>query len=206
MAKKNFKKRRAAGRAEQRSVPLWVWLAGGGAVAILLVAGLFYLGYQGENLAVNNIEGMALLPDPGRGHQNGDIEYSQVTPPGGLHNPEWLNCGIYDEPVRAENAIHSMEHGAVWLAYQPDLPNDQVETLQEIVRSERSRRGEALIILSPQPGLEAPIMATAWRVQLPLEEASDERLMAFLDSYQRGPFTPEVGATCTFGGVGEPVS
>lgn len=99
-----------------------------------------------------------------------------------------------------------MEHGAVWLAYRPDLPVDHVETLRDIVRQERSSRGEALIILAPQPGLEIPMVATAWRAQLELEEATDERLLAFLDRFQRGPFSPEPGATCTFGGIGEPMT
>lgn len=181
--------------------PLWVWLAGGGVILVLIVGGLFYLGYQGQAVANSGIEGLEIFPDPGRGHVSGDVDYDQFPPPGGPHNPEWLNCGIYEEPVRAENVVHSMEHGAAWIAYQPDLPQEQVAILEDIVRRERSRRAEPLIVLSPQPGLDAPIVATAWRVQLKLEDARDERLQAFLDRYQRGPFTPEIGASCAFGGI-----
>jgi len=189
-------------QAEQkRQIPIWVWIAGGGFVMILLVMGLFYLGYQGQAIANSGIEGLVIFPDPGRGHQDGDIEYASLTPTGGIHNPNWLNCGIFDEPVRRENVLHSMEHGAVWLAYQPELPAEQIELLKSTVNRERSRRGEPLIILSPVPSLEYPIVATAWRVQLDLEDATDERLQTFLDRYQRGPFTPEPGASCTFGGV-----
>jgi hypothetical protein len=185
--------------------PLYIWLIIGGVGLVVLVAVLFYLGYQGQAIANSGIEGLVIFPDPGRGHADGEISYDQVAPVGGIHNSTWLHCGIYAEPVRRENVIHSMEHGAVWLAYQPELPADQVETLRGIVRGERSSRGEALIVLAPMPGLDAPIVATAWRVQLKLEDAFDERLQLFLNRYQRGPFTPEPGANCTFGGIGEPL-
>jgi hypothetical protein len=98
-----------------------------------------------------------------------------------------------------------MEHGAVWIAYQPDLPAEQVELLREIVREKRSQRNEALVLLAPNPDIAVPIVATAWRAQLELGDASDERLGLFLDRFQRGPYYPEPNAPCTFGGIGEPI-
>lgn len=200
-----FKRTAAQASPRQSKVPSWVWLAGGGVVAVLLVIGLLYLGFQGPAIANSGIEGAEILPNPGQGHQEGDIAHTDEVPVGGIHNAAWQNCGIYEEPVREENVIHSMEHGAVWLAYQPDLPSDQVETLQNLVRQERSGQGEPLIVLAPKPDLDAPIIATAWRVQLKLDRASDERLVQFLQRYQRGSFTPEPRAACV-GGVGEPLS
>ena len=176
---------------------MWVWLTIGGFAVVLLVLGLFYLGQQGVTQV--NIEGLVVLPDPGTGHQEGTIVYERDVPVGGPHNPDWQNCGIYDQPIRIENVVHSLEHGAVWLAYQPDLPASQVETLRDLVR------GESLVVLAPKPGLKSPIIATAWRVQLEVNSASDERLPLFLGHYQRGPYTPEPGAPCT-GGVGDPLS
>ena len=196
------KRKSSKQKTPQQKVPIWAWFAGGGVVLVLGVVGLFYLGVQGQSsAALGNIEGLVISPDPGRQHIDGDIQYSQLVPSGGTHNPTWLNCGIFDEPVRRENVLHSMEHGAVWLAYASELPQDQVDVLRDLVRQERSRRGEPLIILAPFPGLETPIVATAWRAQLELEDATDERLQAFVDRFQRGPFTPEPGASCAFGGV-----
>lgn len=188
-----------------KKIPMWMWLAGGGALALLLIAGLFYLGTNGQAIANSSIEGLVILPEQGRGHEDGDLHTDDEVPAGGTHNSQWQACGIYDQPVRQENVVHSMEHGAVWLAYQPDLPAGQVETLRQLVRSERSRMNEPLIVLAPKPGLSVPIVATAWRVQLELDNAADERLPAFLAKYQRGPFTPERGANCVTG-LGEPIS
>ena len=182
-----------------------MWFPGASIIWVPLFADLFYLGMQGPAIANRGIEGLVVLPDPGRGHQEGDIHNDDEVPAGGAHNSAWQNCGIYNEPVREENVIHSMEHGAAWIAYQPELPAGQVEILRQLVRQERSRQREAMIVLAPKPGLDVPIVATAWRVQLELEDAADERLVEFVRRYQRGPFTPEPGATCA-GGIGEPLS
>lgn len=201
----SFRRKAAQAPPSRSKIPSWVWLAAGGVGVVLLVIGLFYLGNQGPATANSDIEGVEIVPNPGGGHQEGEIAHADEVPVGGVHNPEWQNCGIYDEPVREETVIHSMEHGAVWLAYQPDLSGDQVETLRNLVRQERSSKGEPLIVLAPKPGLDAPIVVTAWRVQLKLENAADERLAQFLQRYQRGPFTPEPGANCV-GSVGEPLN
>ncbi|MFQ5613642.1 MAG: DUF3105 domain-containing protein [Anaerolineae bacterium] len=210
------KRGRAARQQPRQRIPVWVWFVGGGVLAVLLVAGLFYLGIRDRtqaaesnlvpsNLNSGEIEGLVIYPDPGAGHQEGDIAYNQEVPPGGPHNAALQNCGIYDEPVRAENVLHSLEHGAVWIAYRPDLPENQVEFLREVVRQERRTRRQALIVLAPKPDLSVPIVATAWRAQLELEDATDERLLLFVSRFQKGPFTPEPGASCG-GGTGRPRS
>ena len=206
MAKKrNVGRRVTPAPQSRRKIPAWAWLAGGGVLAVLLVIGLFYLGNQGPAIA-NNIEGVIVFPEQARDHQEGDIAYTTDVPVGGIHNLEWQNCGIYDQPVRTENAIHSIEHGAVWIAYRPDLPANQVDILHNLVRQEQAGQQQHWILLAPKPDLKDPIVATAWRVQLRLDDASDERLLQFVKKYQQGPFTPEPGATCTFGGVGEPLN
>ncbi|HET9966829.1 MAG TPA: DUF3105 domain-containing protein [Streptosporangiaceae bacterium] len=54
------------------------------------------------------------------------VTYSGTPPVGGRHNATWMNCGIYDQPVPNERAVHNMEHGAIWITYQPSLPQAQV--------------------------------------------------------------------------------
>ena len=205
MAKKSKKRiRRTKAGPPKRKISTTTWFAISAVASIIVVVGLFFLGNRG-GAANSNIEGVQFLPDPGRGHANGDLEYASEVPSGGVHNPVWQNCGIYDEPIRRENAIHSLEHGAVWVAYEPGLPADQVEVLRETVTQARRTFGQPMVLLSPQPDLEAPIVLAAWRVRLEVEAASDERISDFLAAYQVGPFTPEPGASCQ-NGVGTPLS
>lgn len=128
-----------------------------------------------------------------QGHVTTPVAYAQTPPAGGEHAPVWLNCGQYTQPVRNENAVHSMEHGAVWVTYRADLPAEQVTKL-------RSALPDTYAVLSPYQGLPTPVVASAWGKQLTLESADDPRLAEFVKAYRQGPQTPEPGAACT-GGV-----
>jgi len=132
-----------------------------------------------------------------RGHDAGTTFTSTSRPPvGGDHNPQFQNCGIYTQPVNTSLVVHSMEHGAVWITYRPDLPSDDVAALQNLVR------GETYTLLSPYPGLDSDVVATAWGVQLAPDSVTDERLEQFINRYRGGG--PEPGAPCS-GGVSAPL-
>jgi hypothetical protein len=131
-----------------------------------------------------------------RNHTNEPVNYPQSPPVGGPHNPIWQNCGFYSKPVRNEYAVHSMEHGAVWITYSPDLPKDQVEKIKSLTQ-------KSYVLASPYPGLPTPVVASAWGKQLKLNSANDFRLEQFVRAYGQGPQNPEPGAPCS-GGVGSP--
>jgi Protein of unknown function (DUF3105) len=165
--------------------------------AVLVAIGLIY--FLTNRAGVTNIEGVETASFPSGQHQDGPINYDQHPPMGGVHNPSWMNCGIYDSQIEVEKTVHSLEHGAVWITYQPDLAADQVETLRTLVK------GRRYTLLSPYMyvPLNAPIIAVAWGARLEVQEASDPRLALFLQKYVNGPQTPEPGAACS-GGVGRP--
>jgi hypothetical protein len=131
-------------------------------------------------------------------HTESDVDYAQTPPAGGEHSAVWQNCGFYAEPIRDENAVHSLEHGAVWITYSPDIPQDEVELLRDLAQS------QTYVLVSPYEGLPSPVVASAWGRQLTLESAENPDLERFIRAYRQGPQTPEPGAACT-GGVGEPV-
>ena len=132
-------------------------------------------------------------------HTQDPVEYEQNPPVGGAHNPIWQNAAFYEEPVQNETAVHTLEHGAVWIAYSPDLPQEGKDRIRELVE------GRDCVMASPYPDLPDgnPIMASAWGVQLAVESADDPALSEFIEYYRRGAQTPEPGAACT-GGTAEP--
>jgi hypothetical protein len=112
---------------------------------------------------------------------------------GGAHNVVWQNCGIYEAPIHNEHAVHSLEHGAVWITYRPGLAPDQVDRL-------RALASDDFLLLSPYPGLAQPVVASAWNRQLPFERADDPGLAAFIGRFKNNPeTTPEFGAPCAGG-------
>ncbi|MGN5240894.1 MULTISPECIES: DUF3105 domain-containing protein [unclassified Rhodococcus (in: high G+C Gram-positive bacteria)] len=123
------------------------------------------------------------------------VAYDQSPPMGGPHDQYWATCTgtIYPEPIRSENAVHSLEHGAVWITYDPQqVAGDEVPTLQALVE------GQPYTLLSPYPGLSSAISVQSWGHRLALDDSEDDRLDQFITALRRNPNThPEAGATCS---------
>ena len=128
-------------------------------------------------------------------HTAEDVDYPQSPAVGGEHDPVWLDCGAYDEPVREENAVHDLEHGTVWISYDPGLDDDDVDLLAEAL----PQNG----ILAPYPDLHASVVVTVWGRQLDLLGADDARLELFIRRYGGGVTAPEPFASCA-GGTTDP--
>ena len=143
-------------------------------------------------------EGIEVYPATTNKLTEGPIEYDRSPPTNGEHDPLWQNCGAYERPIKDRHAVHSMDHGVVWITHSPDLPAGAVETL-------RSYGEEGYVIVSPYPGQDAPVIATSWRVQLELEGADDARLREFVDGFRSSEIAPLSGNRCE-GGVGNPES
>jgi hypothetical protein len=141
-------------------------------------------------------EGIEVYPASTNRTVEGPIEYDRRPPTNGNHDPLWQNCGAYERPIKDRHAVHSMDHGVVWITHRPDLPAGAVEAL-------RSYGEEKYVIVSPYPGLDAPVVATSWRVQLELDGADDPRLREFVDGFRSSEIAPLSGNRCE-GGVGDP--
>jgi hypothetical protein len=126
-----------------------------------------------------------------RNHVAGSVKYSTTPPVGGDHNQAWQNCqgDVYPAQIANEHAVHSLEHGAVWITYKPDLPKAQVDALAAKIR------GNDYMLMSPYPGLTKPISLQAWGFQLRLDKASDPRVDQFIKAFARKA-TVEGQATC----------
>jgi hypothetical protein len=188
------------------------WIVGG-VVAVLLVAGLVAVVSGSGDQEVDGATPMELTPvDPEesaqppdgveqidvttRSHVEGDVEYESVPGVGGDHADVWVNCGFYPEPQSEEQAVHSLEHGAVWIAYRPGLPEEQMSELQALA-------AQPFTLVTPVEGLPADVVASAWGARLELDGVDDPSLLEFLEFFRQGPQTPEPGAPCT-SGVGTP--
>jgi hypothetical protein len=171
----------------------WGVVATAGILGLLLVGILFYaVTNQGSGFldplakADKSVPGV-LKYNETRNHVNTTVSYPQTPPAGGNHNPVPQTCAVYTTPLANEHAVHSLEHGAVWITYQPDLPAAQVTALKGKVE------GNAYRMLSPFPGLKTPISLQAWGRQIFVQSASDSKIDKFLSAYTQGPQAPENG-------------
>ncbi|WP_323791069.1 DUF3105 domain-containing protein [Nocardioides sp.] len=126
-------------------------------------------------------------------------DYESQPPAGGKHFAVWLDCGVYDDPVRDEFIVHDLEHGTFWFAYDPEaLDSAEVESLAD----QLPQNG----VMTPYPGLDAPVVVTVWEAQLALAGADDPRLPLFLEAYADGVTAPEPFASCAGGATPEEIA
>jgi hypothetical protein len=121
-------------------------------------------------------------------HFLGPLHYVQVPPMGGDHSPLPLNCGVYTSPVPNENAVHSLEHGAVWMTYKPGVDPAPLTALTSI--------NPSYTLVSPYPSQPSPVTVTAWGLQLRVDSPTDPRIRQFVTQYVGNGLGGEKGARC----------
>lgn len=128
-------------------------------------------------------------------HVTKTVKYPMTPPAGGDHDARWMNCNgdVYTKELNNMNAVHSLEHGSVWVTYTSKAAKADVEKLAAKVKQ------TPYTLMSPYEGQAAPIMLTAWGHQRTVTSADDPNVAKFFETYVQGAQTPEKGATCQGG-------
>jgi Protein of unknown function (DUF3105) len=152
-------------------------------------------GYTNPEIAdAKAIPGVIYHAEPNHTHVEGNITYDTSPPTGGNHSQYWADCSgtVYPNAIANENAVHMLEHGAVWITYKPGLAASQVATLAKMVT------GVDRMAMSPYPGLKTNISLQSWDYQLFVDSASDPRIAQFILALRFNPkTTPEATASCS---------
>jgi len=129
-----------------------------------------------------------------RNHKDGTLSYVTSPPVGGAHNATPQNCNgnVYDAPIANEHAVHSLEHGAVWVTYKQGLPADQVAVLAKKVQ------GKDYSLMSPYTGLDKNVSVQVWGYQLKTDDVNDPRIDEFIKD-TRVVAALEPGISCSGG-------
>jgi hypothetical protein len=142
----------------------------------------------------DKISGIVHKDFPSGEHKTTAISYAESPPIGGPHSPVWADCDgtVYPSQIANENAVHDLEHGAVWITYKPGLDAAQVSKLSDRVK------GKDYMLMSPFTGLDSNVSLQAWGFQLKVETADDPRIDAFIKA-ARVNASMETGAICSSG-------
>ena len=184
----------------------WGLIAAAVAVVVFAGAVIGYAVYAVDRseadrvTAADQIEGVQSFDyAAGQQHVTTPVDYQESPPVGGPHDGEWADCTgtVYDVDIRHENAVHGLEHGAVWITYDADAISDEdLATLTDLVQ------GNSGLMLSPYPGLGSPISLQSWNNQLAVDSATDPRVEQFIGFFVFGQdaegdaLYPEPGASC----------
>ena len=124
-------------------------------------------------------EDVPLPPGRERRHTDnpGELVGQPGEPPaGGPHFAQPWPVGVFDEPVADGNAIHSLEHGIVWISYNPDLIDGAGLAALEDVAGDFRRD----VILSPRPQNSIAVAAVSWGRILRLDAVDADVLKDFI--------------------------
>ena len=150
---------------------------------------------QPELPAAAAIKGVTYHVEANHTHVEGAIKYDSTPPVGGDHSQYWADCTgtVYPNAIANENAVHMLEHGAIWVTYNAnDVKGAQLKTLEGYVS------GIDRMAMSPYPNLPWPISLQAWGYQLKVNSATDPRIAQFIAALKYNPkTTPEYGASCS---------
>jgi hypothetical protein len=157
-------------------------------IGLYLFAGVALLGTAGflivEKATLDELPGVSKPAYEGRSHavSGQTVVYGSPTPTSGTHAASSPRCGIFTQQIPAELAVHSLEHGAVVIWYQPSLAAEEISALAGMVS-----RFDDRVILSPNGELTHPVVATGW-TRLKAYNGADPELEQFIETYRgRGP-------------------
>ena len=125
-------------------------------------------------------------------HVSGAIDYSDYSNPptyGPHHGP--LNdsdgnsivprpTGVYSTPQPDEDLVHNLEHGHIWISYNPSLiSTSDLNLLEAFVNDGGTNAG---VILTPRSANTTAIAVTSWVHLLELDTFDDQQIRDFVNT------------------------
>ena len=118
--------------------------------------------------------------------------YNSNPPTSGWHYQQPAEWGIYQEELPDEQVVHNLEHGGVWVSYNPKISEEQKQFLENLLAGYTTK-----IILSPRDKNDADLSLVAWgrilELQAPLVPEQEDIIIQFIETYKnKGPeFIPD---------------
>ena len=190
---------REARAAQASSRRLW-WRVGAAAAGLGVIGGAAVWLYRDSQVEDRFLararDGQAALArvmttnDEGRGHvaPGQNVRYLGDPPTSGVHDPSWIDPGVYETLQPRTKLVHSLEHGMIVIYY--DSPSSGA--VATIERWAGFYAGPwSGVVVAPKPGLGEAVVLTAWNKILRLDAFDADAAAAFIDRFRgRGPENP----------------
>ena len=154
-----------------------------GVVAIVVAFGWFLFNSSNVDPATLPGEAVSVLNQEHIAQGSFDHpEYNSNPPTSGWHWPQPAEWGIYEQSPADEQLVHNLEHGGIWISYQPGADEQVVEQLRDFARRYRK------VIVAPREANDSAIALAAWGRLQKLETYNEESIIEFIEAfYDKGP-------------------
>jgi hypothetical protein len=166
------------------------WTLGIIAVAVIFVGVLVFANAGASSASDDPLMGEEIPALGNADHVTGDAQLmipDGRPPVNGPHFATPQAPGAYDGPIPDGNAIHSLEHGIIWITYDPEQVDQNVINELKDLRDDHRRD----VILSPRPANSAPIAAASWGRLLQQDTLDRGELDRFIETNRNR--SPEPG-------------
>ncbi len=146
-------------------------------LSIFVIVGVIMLVSSGSE---PTLAGTA-VPVKSRNHvAHGTLPKLADPPSSGDHYGDGVaGAGIHETPVEDGYMIHSLEHGAVVLNYDPNQLNpDEINKLKDLFNNKFVGKK----IIMPRPGMSAPIIMVSWGYELKLKTIDEASMINFMQT------------------------
>jgi hypothetical protein len=187
MSKTRMKERQQARQQDRQRRQLITRLAIIAGVAVLM-GGIGYLIWQGSQPAPGREDWEKIPTQEGVHIESGDPydPWSTDPPTSGYHYGDPMQparAGFFEEAMRDENLVHSLEHGYVIIWYDcSDMSDAECQTLKDGVESVVKATNTFKVLGMPREGMETPIIAVSWGMMYKQEVFNKEALVAFVEA------------------------
>lgn len=138
----------------------------------------------------DSLPGVA-VPSEGQNHvQEGQpITYKNYPPSSGTHYASTAEYGFSEKEIPEGKLVHDLEHGAIVLYYEPNLPIEGLASLRDAAtRLPTEKHGEVKIVITPYSKLQTPLAIAAWGRIETSQQFDYEELLAFYNALvDQGP-------------------
>ena len=112
----------------------------------------------------------------GRDHVSPDaeVEYKTNPPTSGGHLAQAKNWGVYSKEIDDKAAVHSLEHGGIWISYK-DIDDEDIKTLEKIGKSNPQR-----VVVSPRSSNDNKIVVASWGKMMKLEMINEALILKYI--------------------------
>lgn len=108
-------------------------------------------------------------------------EYDGAEPPTSGDHAEAVNKGVYQTELPDVNTIHNLEHGYIYVSYQPDLPQAEIDKMELLFFEpfSNSEFSPTKVIMAPRAANESPIVLSSWNRSQKFDSYDEEAMMQY---------------------------
>lgn len=155
-------------------------------IILLVIGGAWFVRY------ITTPPPGAVVEDQGREHVSAEevakTVYKSNPPTSGPHLETWVKPGIYTEPLKEGELIHSLEHGYININYNCDKETEDCKILVSQLEDIANKKGLKKLLIVPRPQLDTKIALTAWNRIDKFNDFDATRIEKFIDYWRdHGP-------------------